>query len=128
MLNNPHAALDVLAPRGADRGLNAAGGQRVAEADHRLVAGREVGRVGNPVEADQVDAAFDAVQQARQFADVARGVVQPLITMYSNDTRRWWVKSYSRRIAATSAIGHARSTGMISIRSSWKGLWRLTAR
>ena len=29
------------------------------------------------MEADQVDAAFDAVQQARQFADVARGVVQP---------------------------------------------------
>ena len=52
----------------------------------------------------------------------------PLITMYSNDTRRWWVKSYSRRMAATSATGHARSTGMISARSSWKGLWRLTAR
>ena len=50
------------------------------------------------------------------------------MTMYSNDTRRWCVKSYRRRIAATSATGHARSTGMIAARSSWKGLCRLTAR
>ncbi len=64
--------LDVLAARGADRRLDAFGRQRVAEADHRLVVGREVGRSGNSVEADEVDAALDAVEQAAQLADVAR--------------------------------------------------------
>ena len=54
--------------------------------------------------------------------------LRPSMTMYSNDTRRWCVKSWWRRIEATSAMGQARSTGMISMRSSWKGLCRLTAR
>ena len=50
------------------------------------------------------------------------------MTMYSNDTRRWCVKSYRRRISTTSRIGHAFSTGMISARSCGKGLCRLTAK
>ena len=50
------------------------------------------------------------------------------MTMYSNDTRRWCVKSYRRRISTTSRIGHAFSMGMISARSCGKGLCRLTAR
>lgn len=35
--------LDVLAARGADGGVDAAGRQRVAEAEHRLLVGREEG-------------------------------------------------------------------------------------
>ena len=58
--------LNVLAPRSADGGLYSLRRQRVAEADHRLVVGREEGRSGDFVEPDQVYAALDAVQQAAQ--------------------------------------------------------------
>ena len=68
--------LNVLAPRSADGGLYSLRRQRVAEADHRLVVGREEGRSGDFVEPDQVYAALDAVQQAAQLADMPRRVVQ----------------------------------------------------
>ena len=68
----------VLSARTAYCGMYAACGQRVAEAEHPLVRGREVGRVWYAVETYEVDPALDAVQKPAKLPDMARRVVQPL--------------------------------------------------
>ena len=41
--------------------------------------------------------------------------------MYSNEQRRWWVKSYCFSRATVSAMGMAFSAGMSRCRCSWSG-------
>ena len=67
--------IDVLATAGADGGEDAVGCEVVAQLFHpRLVSPME-GHVGNLVEADEVDAAVEALEQGYDLAGVGRGVV-----------------------------------------------------
>ena len=105
------------------------GGQSITERDHGPVVGGEIRRSGNFMETDQVDPALDAVQAGGDSSRICRGEsFSPLMTMYSNDTRRWCVKSYLRRIGRDLGDRPCPFDGHDGCPLLVEGLCRLTAR
>ena len=119
---------DILAPGGADGGGNPAPGQTVPEGLHRRLRAGAVREIRNPVETDQVHAAFQPLEETKESVGMARGVVE---------TREHRVletyPALAREVVLTDQVDDrfdrvGLSTGIRERRSSGNGLCRLTAR